>query len=617
MTILGISCHYHESSAAIIRDGHVIAAAAEERFTRIKHDADFPKSAIEYCLQAAGIAAKDLDYIAFYEKPFRKFERNLTIGVTYAPHSRSWFVESMRNSLTEKLWIKSTIMGELGVAPDHILFVPQHLSHAAASFYPSPFARAAYLTLDAVGEWTTGSWGVARGHKLFPKAEMRFPHSVGLLYSAFTAFLGFEVNDGEYKVMGLAGYGKPKYVSKIKKTFRQFADGSIRLNLEYFSFQLGTSAMYSQKFAREFAGCDKFDLAASIQNVTEDIILSMMTAVAKATGETNLIYGGGVALNSVINGLVTKRTPFKHLFIYPAAGDDGASVGAALYIYHHVLGYKKRYPIRDIFLGPEFSEKEIEQFLKENRIAYKRMSDSALMSYVSRQLAGGSVVGWFEGRAEFGPRALGHRTILADPKNPKMKDIVNAKIKFREEFRPFAPVVLAEQTNKYFVVTESNLSPFMLGTFQSAALTKRIAAATTHVDGTSRIQAVAKPYPGKYRKLLETFYRVTKRPILLNTSFNLKGEPIVNSPADAYSTFVRSGIDVLVLENFVILTKTTDTQHMKKYLEKFSTVRELLKFFWDNRLWWMIPFVVTLIVVALLLIFAQSSPIAPFLYTAF
>ncbi len=557
MTILGISSHYHESAAVIIRDGRLIAASAEERFSRKKHDAGFPKQAIAYCLKEAGMRANELDYVAFYEKPFQKFERNLTISLRYAPESRSWFVESMRNSLTEKLWIKSTIVSELGIAPEQVLFVPQHTSHAAASFYPSPFSHAAYLTLDAVGEWTTGSWGTARGHRLFPRYEMRFPHSVGMLYSAFTAFLGFEVNDGEYKVMGMAGYGKPRYVNKVKKTFRQFSDGSLRLNLDYFLFHRSAERMCSDVFLKEFVGCDRFDLAASIQKVTEEIIFTMMSVIARETGETNLVYGGGVALNSVINGLVTKRTPFKHLFIFPAAGDDGAAAGAALYAYHHVLGAEKRQPLRDVFWGKEYSDRTIRQFLVDKKIPYIAMKDARLYSTVTDALISGRVVGWFEGRAEFGPRALGHRTILADPKESKMKDIVNAKIKFREEFRPFAPVILAEQTKRYFTVTESNLIPFMLGTFQASRLAKRIAAAVVHVDGTSRIQTVSRGYPGRYRRLLEAFYKKTKRPILLNTSFNLKGEPIVNSPADAYSTFVRSGIDVLVLGKYVIKDKIT------------------------------------------------------------
>jgi len=552
MTILGISCHYHEAAAAIIRDGEIVAAIAEERLSRKKHDEAFPEKAIAFCLKQAGITAKDLDYVAFYEKPFRKFERNLTVSLAFAPYTRGWFVQSMRNTLTEKLWIKSTIVHELGVNSERIVFVPQHLSHAAASFYPSPFPRAAYLTLDAVGEWTTGSWGTASGHKLTPVAEMKFPHSVGMLYSAFTAFLGFRVNDGEYKVMGMAGYGKPRYEHKIRKTFRQLKDGSIRLNLSYFRFHTGADRMYTERFVEEFAECNRNDLGASIQKVTEDVILEMMTKIAQKTGESNLVYGGGVGLNSVINGLVTKRTPFKKLFIFPAAGDDGASAGAALYTYHHVLGNKKRTRLTTVFFGSEYTDTDIRAFLTKRGVPYRVMREDRLLDYVTDALLAGKVIGWFEGRSEFGPRALGHRTILADPVNSAMKDIVNDKIKFREPFRPFAPVVLAEKANEYFAVTEPNLMPYMLGTFRATKEAKAIAAAVVHVDRTSRIQSVDRNYPGRYRKVLEFFYKKTRRPILLNTSFNVKGEPIVDSPSDAYRTFTSSGIDVLVMGKYVV-----------------------------------------------------------------
>lgn len=553
MYILGISCHYHEAAAALIKDGRIVAAAEEERFSRKKHDASFPKQAIAFCLETAGVRAADLTYVVFYERPFRTFERNLTMSANFAPWSGSFFVDSMRNGLTEKLWIKSTIAKELDVAYDSILFVPQHLSHAAASYYPSPYSHAAYLTLDAVGEWTTGSMGTARHHTLYPMAEMRFPHSVGYLYSAFTAYLGFEVNDGEYKVMGMAGFGTPKHVHVIRRMFTQHGDGSLSLDLSYFAYHRSSRAMYTKRFEAALEGYDRFDIAASIQKVTEEIILRMMTLLAQKTGETNLVYGGGVALNSVINGLITKRTPFKHVFIFPAAGDDGAAVGAALYVYHHVLNHKKRTPMGDVFWGIGFTTKEIQRYLDDNHIRYQKMQDKKLCEYVADALIDGKVVGWFEGRAEFGPRALGHRTILADPKDPDMKDRVNAMIKFREEFRPFAPVVLKKFVRKYFDVTEPNFMPYMLGTFEATSITKKIAAATTHVDGTSRIQSVDRTYDGMYQKLLTAFHKKTKRPILLNTSFNLKGEPIVNSPADAYSTFIRSGIDVLVLGKYVIL----------------------------------------------------------------
>lgn len=554
MNIVGISCFYHESAAALIRDGKILAASAEERFSRRKHDDSFPDQAINFCLKFANIRTKDLDLVVFYEKPFIRFERSLTVSLSYFPNSLSFFVNAMKNFLVEKLWIKSIIAQKLRLDPHKILFVPHHLSHAAASFYPSPFEDAAYLTLDAVGEWTTGSWGVAKGNKLYPMAEMKFPNSVGLLYSTFTAFLGFEVNDGEYKVMGMAGYGQPKYMDKVKKLYKQYQDGSIKLNLDYFSFHRSSKAMYSTRFVREFRevgeGQARFDLAASLQKCTEEIVFNMLKFVHKQVGMDNLVYGGGVALNSVINGQITSKTPFKDVFIFPAAGDDGGAVGAALYVYHHVLGYKKRYQLEEVFLG---QSGKLGRF---GRLG-KKMVGQKLMEYVAKKLAEGKVVGWFEGRAEFGPRALGGRSILADPRDAKMRDMVNSKIKFREEFRPFAPVVLAEYAREYFrgvgdVRVNENLAKFMLGTFKAKTKCKKFAPAIVHVDETSRAQIVHKNYPNSLRKLLKEFYEKTGVPILLNTSFNLKGEPIVNSPDDAFNTFQKSGLDILVLDNYII-----------------------------------------------------------------
>lgn len=552
MKILGISCHYHESAAALVVDGKIVAASAEERFSRNKHDAGFPSAAIQFCLDRAGVTSADLDYVVFYEKPFRKFERNLTMSLEAFPRAMGFFADSMRNALTEKLWIKSEIASKLDIDATKILFVPQHLSHAAASFYPSPFERAAVLTLDGVGEWTTGTIGHAQGNRISITSEMRFPHSVGLLYSAFTAYLGFEVNDGEYKVMGMAAYGKPTYVAKIRRLFQQGQDGSLELDLSYFSFHYSSKRMFTQKFISLFVGCDRFDLAASLQQVVEEIVLTIARALYKETKCSDLVYGGGVALNSVINAAILSKTPFKRMFIFPAAGDDGGAVGAALYVYHHVLGYKKRYPLSNVFLGDEHANADIEKFLRTQHITYRRVPDAKLLEYVSDALVRGKVIGWFEGREEFGPRALGHRSILADPKKPEMKDIVNSKIKFREEFRPFAPVILAEKVGPYFPDADRLMSPFMLATFHASSKAKRIAAATVHVDGSSRIQIVEKGYKGRYRSVLELFYKKTGRPILLNTSFNLKGEPIVNTPKNAYDTFMKSGIDILVLENCIV-----------------------------------------------------------------
>lgn len=552
MYILGISCFYHESAVALLKDGEIIAACAEERFSRIKHDSSFPNKAVEFCLAFAQIKPTQLDFVVFYEKPFIKFERNIISSLKYFPQSHSFFSDFIKNFLTEKLWIKSIISDNLGVDNKKILFVPQHLSHAAASYYSSPFESAAFLTLDGVGEWTTGSWGLAKNNKLYPKYELRFPHSVGLLYSTFTAFLGFQVNDGEYKVMGMAGYGKPKYINKIKKIYLQIADGSIKLNLNYFEFYKSSKRMYSDKFLKEFQGVDRFDLAASLQKCTEEIIINMLNVIYKKTKERNLVFGGGVALNSVINGKILEKTKFKNLFIYPAAGDDGASAGAALYVYNHILGHKNRQKLTNIFLGKEYKNKDIEKFLTINKILFKKKSTKQLIEYISRKLAEGKVVGWFEGRAEFSPRALGHRSILADPRHNKMRDLVNKKIKFREEFRPFAPAILEELADEYFDLNDALLTPFMLGAYKAKQITARTAPAIVHVDGTARLQIVRKNFDGNFRKLLEAFYKKTGVPILLNTSFNLKGEPIVNSPEDAYRTYTKSGLDILVMGNYIV-----------------------------------------------------------------
>ncbi len=548
MVILGISCFYHESAAAILKNGQILAASAEERFSRIKHDSSFPRQSIDFCLKQAGIKSSDLDYVVFYEKPFLKFERNLTTSVKYFPRSYSLFVDSMRNFLAEKLWIKSIIASQLKIAPSKILFVPHHLSHAASSFYPSPFETAAFLTLDGVGEWTSGSWGLAIGHKLNPIGEIKFPDSVGLMYSTFTSFLGFTVNDGEYKVMGMAGYGQPRFISQIKKLYHQNKDGTIRLNLDYFSFHLSSQKMYSEKFIKEFDQFNqdqqsRFDLAASLQEVTLEIVLNIVNFIWRQTKQDYLVFGGGVALNSVINAKIIQNSPFKELFIFPAAGDDGGAVGAALYVYHHVLGYKKRSPLKDAFLGAQF---------KYQNSKFKKLTDQKLIQLVASKLADGQIVGWFEGRAEFGPRALGHRSIIADPRNLAMKDYLNSQIKLREEFRPFAPAILEESASQYFSSPQTNLAKYMLGTFKAKPKALKLAPATVHVDGTSRIQIVDKNYPGRFRKLLEHFFKLTGVPILLNTSFNLKGEPIVNSPEDAYQTFRESNIDILVIENYLI-----------------------------------------------------------------
>lgn len=555
MKILGISCFYHEAAAALIRDGHVIAASAQERFSRKKHDATFPLEAINFCLEKGKISTDQLDYVAFYEKPFLKFERNLMMSLFYFPKSYSLFVDSMKNFLTEKLWVKSIISAKLGIGPEKVVFVPHHISHAAASYYPSPFKEAAFLILDGTGEWTTGSYGVAQENKIYPYAQLRFPHSVGLLYAVFTAYCGFEVNDGEYKLMGMAGYGKPIHIDKVKKLYKLQPDGSIILNLDYFFFHYSSKKMYSRKFEDLFAGLRLVDVAASIQVCTEDIIFSMLLHIRKKTKQKNLVFGGGVALNSTLNGKIISGGFFDDVFIFPASGDDGGAVGAGLFVYHHALNNTKRQQLTHMFMGKDFTSNKIRQFLKQKNIAYKTFTKENLISYVARKIADGKVVGWFEREAEFGPRALGHRSILADPRKAEMKDIVNKKIKFREEFRPFAPAVLFEYASLYFHSPFSNLSPFMLATCKAKPLAKKVAPAIVHVDGTSRIQIVEKNYQGSFYMLIKEFYQETGVPILMNTSFNVRGEPIVNSHLDALQTFNKSGIDVLVLNNFVIEKK--------------------------------------------------------------
>lgn len=555
MIILGISCFYHESAAALIYDGEIIAACEEERFSRKKHDASFPQNAINFCLKEGGLSIDKVDYVVFYEKPFYKFERNLIMALTYFPKSHSLFVDSMKNFLTEKLWVKSIIATKLSIDTKKVLFVPHHISHASASYYTSPFQEAAFLTLDGVGEWTTGSWGIARENKLHPKGEIIFPHSVGLLYAAFTAYCGFEVNDGEYKLMGMSGYGKPMHINKIKKLYVQQNDGSIVLNLDYFSFHYSPSKMYSRKFADLFEGLKKEDIAASIQACTEEIVFNMLEFICKKTKQKNIVFGGGVALNSALNGKIVKSTSFENIFIFPAAGDDGGAVGSALYVYNHVLNNQKKHMLSNIFLGQDFSSEEIEVVLKKEKLSYRKLTRQKVIQEVSGHLSEGKVVGWFEGKAEFGPRALGHRSILADPRNFKMKDIVNTKIKFREKFRPFAPAILSEQVDKYFFITTPLLSQFMLATFRAKDIAKKSLPAVVHVDGTSRVQSVGKNFPGRFYQLIQEFYKRTSVPALLNTSFNVKGEPIVNSPQDAIRTFLNSGIDVLVLENYIVEKK--------------------------------------------------------------
>ncbi len=589
MYILGISCYFHDAAAALLKDGCLVAAAEEERFSRVKHDYGFPTHAISFCLKKAGITSQELDYVVFYEKPFVKFERILMSSLQMAPHSWKVFREAMVNWLIDKLWIKSTIQEKIGIDKEKILFSDHHLSHAASAFFCSPFEDAAIITADGVGEWTTASCGVGKGNQISLLQEMRFPHSLGLLYSAFTAFLGFEVNEGEYKVMGMAPYGKPDYVDKVKKLIHICNDGSFWLDMDYFSYHYSPDRMYNGKFERLFGpsrdprshfftpstGYPRYfgekpsnynelgkqnqfyaDIAASIQAVTEEILLKMANYLYHRTGLKKLCLAGGVALNSVANGRILKETPFEELYIQPAAGDGGGALGAALWAYHAVLGKPRQFVMEHAYWGEEYRDESIREFLINSGIKYEYLpDDEKLTARVADALQAGKVVGWFQGRFEWGPRALGNRSILADPRRADMKDIVNTKIKFREPYRPFAPSVLAESTEKFFDLPEAERhypGRFMLYVVNVKEDKREIIPAITHVDGTGRLQTVHETTSPRYYRLIKTFGEATGVPVVLNTSFNLKGEPIVNTPEDAVKTFNRSEMDLLVLERFII-----------------------------------------------------------------
>lgn len=567
VSILGVSCYYHDAAATLIKDGKIIAAAEEERFSRKKHDNGFPENAIDFCIKQGKIKPEDLDHVVFYEKPFMKFERIILSTLQTWPHGHAQFREGMLNWLKSKMWIGNHLAEKLGVDEDKILFSDHHVSHAASAFFCSPFDEAAIVTIDGVGEWTTATIGVGEGNKMKILKEMKFPHSIGLLYSVYTAFLGFEVNEGEYKVMGMAPYGQPRHVDKVWKTIKLNDDGSVALDTDYFRFHRSESQSYSKKFTdlfgkprdpKEDSGVDGYyaDVAASIQKVTEDIMMKIVEYAKKLTGKKYLCMAGGVALNSKANGIIMKSKIFDDIFIQPAAGDSGGSMGAALYAYHTLLGNKRKGPMEHAYYGQEYSEKEIKKFLDENKIDYQKVSkDSELFKEVAQRVKDGKVVGWFQGRFEWGPRALGNRSIIADPRRSDMKDIVNTKIKFREPFRPFAPSVLVDSAEKYFEIEDAKdhyPARFMLYVVPVRDRMKEVVPAITHVDGTARLQTVFKDQNPRYYGMIQKFGELTGVHTVLNTSFNLKGEPIVNTPADAHSTFSRSGIDTLVLENFIV-----------------------------------------------------------------
>jgi carbamoyltransferase len=597
VSILGISAFYHDSAAGLVIDGEIVAAAQEERFTRIKHDHRFPVHAARYCLAEANLTARDLDYVGFYDKPLLKFDRLLETYLDYSPAGFSSFLKSMPLWMSEKLWMPDLIRTELAKADGEeddrqakkngkkfdwkIIFGDHHESHAASAFYPSPFEEAAILTIDGVGEWATSSIGTGRGNELTLLQELRYPNSVGLLYSAFTYYTGFKVNSGEYKVMGLAPYGEPKYVQKIKDNLLEVRDdGSIKLNQEYFSYSQGLR-MTNGTFDKLFGGPPRkpesqitpreMDLARSIQVITEEVMLKMARYVHRETGMKHLCLAGGVALNCVANGRVLKEVPFEKIWIQPAAGDAGGSLGVALAIWHRYLGKPRVVDgcdaMKGSYLGPRDTEIEIENYLRENDLAYIKYSREELPEVVAELLAAGKVVGLHQGRMEFGPRALGCRSIIGDARSPQMQSVMNLKIKYRESFRPFAPSVLREHVSEWFELDAD--SPYML-LVADVAPEKRVAVdteltgldklklrrsqipAVTHVDYSARIQTVSRQTNPLYWDIIEAFRKRTGCPVIVNTSFNVRGEPIVCTPEDSYRCFMRTEMDYLVLENFVL-----------------------------------------------------------------
>ncbi len=584
MNILGISCYYHDSAACLVRDGEILAAAQEERFTRIKHDHAFPNRAIDYCLQAGGLEAQNLDYVVFYEKPFVKFERILETYLSYAPLGLRSFLMALPAWIKQKLWIPDLIRKELRYDGE-ILFTEHHQSHAAAAFFPSPFQQAAFLTMDGVGEWTTTSWGSGRNNQVQIASEIHFPHSLGLLYSAFTYYTGFRVNSGEYKVMGLAPYGEPTFVQTILDHLIDLKeDGSFRLNMAYFNYGAGLT-MTNARFHRLFGGPPRqpetpltqrdMDLARSIQEVTEEAMLRCARHVHAQSGMENLCLAGGVALNCVGNGRILREGPFDNIWIQPAAGDAGGALGAALFAWHQILGNERK-PLKKgdrqkaSLLGPEFSDEEIKIYLQSAGAVYKQITESQLIDEVADLIAAGQVIGWFQGRMEFGPRALGNRSIIGDARSVTMQSRMNLKIKFRESFRPFAPAVLEENVSEYFEMTAP--SPYMLlvaplrrekrkkpaagdETAWGVEKLKQVRSevpAITHVDYSARVQTISAHEHGRFYKLVKKFARKTGCPVIINTSYNVRGEPIICTPEDAYRCFMRTEMDYLVMGTLIL-----------------------------------------------------------------
>jgi len=610
MYILGISAFYHDSAACLLKDGEIIAAVQEERFTRRKHDANFPCHAIQYCLKVAKITAAEIDNVVFYEKPFIKFERLLETYLAFAPRGFTSFAKAMPLWIKDKLFQKSALIKELKFTlgekinwPEKLLFSEHHLSHAASAFYPSPFESAAVLTLDGVGEWTTTSVAMGKGSDLTVVKEIHFPHSLGLLYSAFTYYTGFKVNSGEYKVMGLAPYGDPCYADLIREKLIIVADdGSFQLDMSYFDFATGLT-MTNKKFDALFGGPARtseteltqreMDLAASVQKVTEDIIIKLAKNIAKESGEKNLCLAGGVALNCVANGILLREKIFDNIWIQPAAGDAGGALGAALSIWH--LHYNRdrivsttRDAMKGAYLGPEFSNDEIETELKLCGAVYKKFTESGLINEVATALASEKAVGWMQGRMEFGPRALGGRSIIADPRSTTMQKQLNLKVKYRESFRPFAPSVLIEDVNDWFEHDTESQYMLLVADVQKdkrCAMTadeetlfgidklnipRSSVPAITHVDYSARIQTVHEDTNPRYHALISKFKENTGCPLVVNTSFNVRGEPIICTPTDAFKCFMGTEMDVLAVGDYLLIKEDQDETLKENYEERYE-----------------------------------------------
>lgn len=603
VNILGISAFYHDSAACLLQDGELKAAAQEERFTRKKHDSEFPSRAIEYCLAHSGITIEDVDHVIFYDKPFLKFERILETHLAFAPRGLQAFLKAIPVWIADKLWVPSLIESHLG-AQKNILFAEHHESHAASAFFPSPFDSAAILTIDGVGEWATASFGCGHGNKIEITKEMKFPHSLGLLYSAFTYFTGFKVNSGEYKLMGLAPYGEPKYVQQIYDHLINLKeDGSFSLNQEYFDYCAGlrmTSGKMSELFGgpprnpESKIGQREMDLARSIQDVTEEVVLRMAKHVRKTTGEKNLCIAGGVALNCVANGKLLRAKIFDDIWIQPAAGDAGCALGAAYIAHYNYLNSpapqtKGRYIQKGSYLGTEYSNNEIGDFLASKKIPATLLTDEEFSDCVAQLLVEGNVIGWFQGRMEFGPRALGSRSIIGDARSSEMQKKMNLKIKYRESFRPFAPSVIAEKASEWFELDTD--SPYMLivadvkkdkrramskeekelwGIEKLNVIRSEIPA-VTHVDYSARVQTVHKETNPRYHALIEKFDEKTGCPVIVNTSFNVRGEPIVENPSQAYACFMRTEMDALVIGNYLLIkTEQADLQEDSDWRKQYE-----------------------------------------------